>query len=445
MADKAGKKDKRQFLHWFYPGIRIKRYIVISALGVIVASLALAIFVLLASTSIDQDNMAFLLKSLTNFIHPWIAFIFALILFVLGIYLVVLGVQKALQHTFGAITVADLGEVANEFYKKTILAQGPEVVVIGGGTGLATLLRGLKDYTSNITAIVTAADDGGSSGRIKKEWGLVPPGDIRSCLLALAETEPLMKALFDYRFQSGEGLEGHNFGNLFILAMSEVTGDFETAVEQFSRVLKVRGQVVASTLDNVNLKAIYENGHEVLGESVIGKKGEKIKQVELEPKNCKVNKKAIEAIERAELIILGPGSLYTSIIPNLLVPGLVEAIQKKQVPVYYIVNVMTEPGETDNYTAFDHVKAILDQTNVENFIDYVFVNTGGFDGTLKERYKKQGAFPVEIDQKKLENLGVKVVLQRLANSNDMARHDSDKLASVVMSLYAQTANKSTRS
>lgn len=428
---------QKKLLRWFYPGRHVKRFLLLSALGVIIASLALAVFVILATMSIDKGQVAFLLQDLSRYIPRYLVIIGSVLLFTLGIYFIILGVQLVLKNIFGTITTADLGEMADGIYKKQLLAQGPQIVVIGGGTGLSTLLRGLKGYTSNITAIVTAADDGGSSGRIRKEWGLVPPGDIRNCLLALAETEPLMNALFDYRFVNGEGLEGHNFGNLFILAMSEVTGDFETAVQEFSRVLKVRGQVVASTLDNINLKAILANGEEIIGESNITKKGEKISKVQLVPNTCSPNPSALKAIEKAELIVLGPGSLYTSIMPNLLVPGMVEAIQNSKAPVIYVVNVMSEPGETTGFTASDHLKAILDHINCNRLIDYVLVNTDIFDEDIRKRYQKEGAFPVEIDLKKLEAMGVQVVQASLANSLDFARHDPEKLASAIMGILAR--------
>jgi len=429
------KKAKNKLLTWFYPGIRVKRYIILSAFGVIMASLALARLVLLASMSLPKDYSGYLTSKLALFIPPVISYILAIVFFVAGLFLVILGVQKTLNHLFGTMTTADLGEMADGLYKRRLLSQGPEIVVIGGGSGLSTLLRGLKNYTSNLTAIVTAADDGGSSGRIRREWGLVPPGDIRNCLLALADTEPLMNALFDYRFKSGQGLEGHNFGNLFILAMSEVTGDFETAVQEFSRVLKVRGQVMASTLNNINLKAIYENGTEVLGESAIASKDEKIYKVELEPANCNPNPLAIKAIEKADIIILGPGSLYTSIMPNLLVPGIVEAIEKSNVPVLYVVNVMTEPGETTDYSASDHLRAILEHTKSQKLVDSVLVNIGDFEQAILERYQKEGAAPVVVDTKQMETIGVKVIAKELANCNDLARHDSGKLAAAVMGVF----------
>ncbi len=435
------KKAKHKLLRWFYPGIRVKRYIILSAFGVIMASVALAMLVLLASMSLPKDYSGYLMSKLALLIPPFISYILAIVLFASGLFLVMLGVQKAINHLFGTMTKADLGEMADGLYKRRLLSQGPEIVVIGGGTGLSALLRGLKNYTSNLTAIVTAADDGGSSGRIRREWGLVPPGDIRNCLLALADTEPLMNALFDYRFTGGAGLEGHNFGNLFILAMSEVTGDFETAVQEFSRVLKVRGQVMASTLNNINLKAIYENGTEVLGESAISSQGEKIHKVELEPPNCKPNPSAIKAIIKADLIVLGPGSLYTSIMPNLLVPGIVEAIERNNVPVIYVVNVMTEPGETTGYSASDHLKTILRHIEPQRLIDYVLVNIGDFDRTILERYERQGAAPVAVDNKKLEAFGVKVIAKELANSNDLARHDPGKLASAIMSVLANVTFK----
>lgn len=432
-------KVKSNLLRWLYPGIRVKRFIFISALGLLFSSISLLIIVLESSFSVKKELSTHLLIKWFGITPSWLSFSIAILFLILGIYGIVYGIQKTVQGIFGTLTKKDYDEIKEGFYTKKLLDQGPEIVVIGGGTGLSTLLRGLKDYTSNLTAIVTAADDGGSSGRIRKEWGLVPPGDIRNCLLALADTEPLMNALFDYRFETGEGLQGHNFGNLFILAMTEITGDFETAVQEFSRVLNVRGQVMASTLNNVNLKATYENGEEIIGESSIVKKGKKISKVGLIPPECSPNPLALEALKKADLIVLGPGSLYTSIMPNLLVPGIVSAIKEKGTPVLYVVNVMTEPGETISYSASDHLRVILEHTKTPNLIDYVLVNVGDFDLEIKKRYEKEGAYPVFVDQKDLESLGVKVIKKHLVNSNDFARHDPDKLATSIMNICFKLA------
>nr|NLA06507.1 uridine diphosphate-N-acetylglucosamine-binding protein YvcK [Bacillota bacterium] len=252
--------------------------------------------------------------------------------------------------------------VVQALHRRYELGRGPKIVVVGGGTGLSTLLRGLKEFTGNLTAIVTVADDGGSSGRLRREMGVLPPGDIRDCLVALADSEPLMARLFEYRFPEGDptGLGGHAFGNLFIATMSAITGDFDEAVKESSRVLAVRGRVLPSTLENVALVAQCQGGQVVCGESTIGRCSTRIEKVFLKPANPRALPEALESIAEADAIVLGPGSLFTSVIPNLLVEGIADAIRESRAPRIYVCNVMTQPGETDCFTAADHVEAIID-------------------------------------------------------------------------------------
>lgn len=406
------------------------RSVTFSLLGICFVIFSLVLLVL---TSVFESNQISLLEYFTLYFPKQTLVFFAILLLLTGLYVLGCTIQKLIQP----LGVTDSLETAQECLDDKSFKNGAKVVAFGGGTGLATLLRGLKNYTNNIVAVVTAADDGGSSGRIRREWGLVPPGDIRSCLLALADTEPLMKSLFDYRFKAGEGLEGHNFGNLFILAMSEVTGDFETAVREFSRVLNVRGRVMTSTLDSIGLKATYEDGSEVFGESAINKRGVKIEKVSLVPDTSSPNPAALLAIDNADFIILGPGSLYTSILPNLLVPGIAEAIKMSKAPVLYVVNVMSEPGETTGYTASDHLNAILEHLSIIDLVDYVLINNADFSDETKKRYKEDGAFPVAVDLEKLDLLSVKIVLKDLASSNDFARHDPEKLAKAIIRIMSE--------
>lgn len=312
---------------------------------------------------------------------------------------------------------------------------GPKIAAIGGGTGLSTLLRGIKEYTENLTAIVTVADDGGSSGRLRKEMGILPPGDIRNCLVALADAEPLMQRLFQYRFGENDPpeLAGHSFGNLFIAAMCSITGDFEVAVKESSRVLAVRGRVLPSTLDDVVLCAELDDGSVVRGESFIPRCGRAIRRVFLEPADAKALSEAVEAIEDADMIILGPGSLFTSVIPNLLVRGITEAIRESPATKAYVCNVMTQPGETDGYTASDHVRAILEHVG-DGVIDYVIVNQGEVPRSLQERYRMEGSFPVVPDVERLSSLGIEFIGGDFVSENNLARHDPAKLARSVMEL-----------
>ncbi|MBE3598698.1 MAG: YvcK family protein [Limnochordaceae bacterium] len=312
--------------------------------------------------------------------------------------------------------------------------RGPRAVVLGGGTGLATLLRGLKLYSDRLTAVVTVADDGGSSGRLRQEMGILPPGDIRNTLVAMADTEPLLERLFQYRFTRGEGLSGHSFGNLFIAAMSDITGDFQEAIRQFSRVLAVRGQVLPSTLQAVRLRAVYSDGSSVVGESEIPKARRPIRRVYLVPPNVNAVPEAIEAIEAADIVVLGPGSLYTSVIPNLLVEDVAAALRRTSALRLYVCNVMTQPGETDGYRASDHVRAILQHVPGPRVIDCVLVNTGEVPAHLLERYLAEGARPVEADVAEMQGMGLVVVSGPLISLTQVVRHDPVRLAEAVAAL-----------
>jgi uncharacterized cofD-like protein len=304
------------------------------------------------------------------------------------------------------------------------------VVAIGGGTGLPNLLRGLKRYTKNITAIVTVADDGGSSGILRDELKMLPPGDIRNCLLALANTEPLMEKLFQYRFNAGS-LKGHSFGNLFLAAMTEILGDFELAIKESSKVLAVSGQVLPSTLSDVILAAEFEDGTVIKGESQIPKIRRKIKRIRIIPEDAKPLPEALEAIERADAVIIGPGSLYTSILPNLLIKDLADAVRSSRAKKIFVVNVMTQPGETDGYTAFDHVKTIIEHAG-DNLIEYVVVNAEKIPEHLLLRYLADGACPVTCDEENIKELGCKVIYGELLGFADVVRHDPIKLAKVII-------------
>lgn len=322
----------------------------------------------------------------------------------------------------------------NERFRNGKSGKGPKITVIGGGTGLGTILRGLKEITPNLTAIVTVADDGGSSGRLRREFGILPPGDIRNCLVAMADIEPLMESLFQYRFTGSSDLSGHNFGNLFIAAMTDITGDFEEAIKESSKVLAVRGQVLPATLENVVLKAELEDGRIVTGESEIPKSRVPIKRVFLEPVDCKPVADAIAAIKEAEIIILGPGSLYTSVIPNLLVKEIAEAIRKSNAIKVYVCNAMTQAGETDDYSASQHVKAIIDHAG-RGLVDYALVNNETIKQEILERYSEERAKPVRIDLEKISGLGVKPLVAQVITKTNLIRHDGLKLAQIILGIY----------
>lgn len=308
------------------------------------------------------------------------------------------------------------------------------LVVIGGGTGLSVLLRGLKHEPVHITAIVTVADDGGSSGRLREEMDMLPPGDIRNVLTALADTEPLMEKVMQYRFSTGTGLAGHNLGNLLLAAMNEITGDFVTAVKTLSGVLAVRGDVLPASTQSIRLVAEMADGSLVMGESQIPLTGKEIKRVFLDPEDAVPLGDALAAIAEADAILIGPGSLYTSILPNLLVRGLFEAIKSSTAPKIYVCNVMTQPGETDGFTASRHVNVMYEHVDGP-FLDTIIVNSAELPAHVLEKYAEKGAAPVPCDLKKLRQLGLHVVAKPLVTFEDgYLRHDALAVSKQVVAL-----------
>ena len=319
-------------------------------------------------------------------------------------------------------------------------ARGPRIAVIGGGHGLSNMLRGLKRYTENISAIVTVADDGGGSGMLRQDLGMPPPGDIRNCLEALANTEPLMSELMHYRFTEGS-LAGQSFGNLFLAALNGISPSFDTAVRRMSEVLAITGRVLPVTTADVQLEAEFENGASVVGESKIFycKKKEdcRITKVHLIPEHPKALPEAMDAIREADLLILGPGSLYTSIIPNLLVDGIVEAIQSSQALKVYVANVMTQEGETEGYTASDHIAAIF-QHSAPGLFDLCLTNSSPIPRDVAARYAQEGAEPLRYDAGRGAALGVALVSRPIATvENGYVRHNSDTLARELILLHAE--------
>ena len=337
--------------------------------------------------------------------------------------------NEKIKITINDKSIEDLVE------EKRVHVGGPKIVVIGGGTGLSTMLRGLKLYTNNITAIVTVGDDGGGSGKLRADLGMLPPGDIRNCILALADTEPIMEDLLQYRFTEGS-LKGQSFGNLFLAAMDGISDSFESAVQKMSSVLAVTGKVLPVTLDDMKLIAELENGNIVEGESIIPdevvKQKSKIKELRINPKKALPLLDALMAINEADAIVMGPGSLYTSIIPNLLVEDIVECINKSDAIKIYISNVMTQPGETDNFAVSDHIKTLMKYSG-KNSIEYVIANNGTIPNQIKERYLKEGSELVELDYENIKGLGVEIVETDLVKiTKGYVKHDSEHLAQVLM-------------
>ncbi|MGD6778699.1 gluconeogenesis factor YvcK family protein [Sutcliffiella horikoshii] len=316
----------------------------------------------------------------------------------------------------------------------------PKIVIIGGGTGLPVLLRGLKHYDVDITAVVTVADDGGSSGRLRDELHIPPPGDVRNVLAALSDVEPLIEDLFQHRFATGNGLSGHSLGNLLLAAMTTITGDFVHAIREMSKVLNVRGKVLPAANQSVILHAEMEDGSIVTGESKIPANGQKIKRVFLTPDKVEPLQESVDEIEKADLIIVGPGSLYTSILPNLLVPKIGEAVCNAHAKKVYICNVMTQAGETLEYTASDHVKALYDHLGCR-FMDTILVNEEGIPDEIALRYKKESATPVVYDIAALSNLGLEIVHDKIIRYEDgVIRHDTQKVAALLYSMIKLDEN-----
>lgn len=303
----------------------------------------------------------------------------------------------------------------------------PKIVVIGGGTGLSVMLRGLKEKPLDITAIVTVADDGGSSGILRNELHIPPPGDIRNVLTALADTEPLLAEVLQYRFKSGTGLAGHSLGNLMLAAVTDLSGDFVTGIKQISQVLAVRGKVLPAANRSIVLKAEMQDGTIITGESMIPKANGAIKRVFLEPQDVEALPEAVEAIEQADAILIGPGSLYTSIMPNLIVPKLAQAIVESEAVKLFVCNVMTQPGETDNYSVSDHLDAIYDHIG-HHLFDYVIVNNGEIPPHVESKYAEIGAKAVQLDIDEVTKRGYHVIADQLVLFRTFLRHDAERLS-----------------
>ncbi len=408
-----------RWFKWLYPGMKVKRWILLFAFGILLEMMA-AGFLWHGSLLKETDNV-----------------IIGTLLFLLGVTLMIIGLKKMVKSFITVFLPRREQDLVDIMFKQRQLSKGPKIVILGGGTGLAVLLHGLKEITSNITAIVTVADDGGSSGRLRSELDVLPPGDIRNCLVALADAETLVRDLFQYRFTEGEGLKGHNFGNLFITALSQVTGDFERAIKESSKVLAIRGQVVPSTLAKVALVAKRADGTQTTGESTIPKSTSPIRKVYLSPLGCKPTTEALLAIKEADAIIIGPGSLYTSIIPNFLVEKITDEVIRSRAIKVYICNVMTQHGETDGYTASAHVEALLRHTHPA-LIDYCIVNTARMPQHLLEKYKGEEAYPVEPDIKKIREMGIAVIEGDIMTTDDYIRHNAEKISKIILNLIYKT-------
>lgn len=429
----GGRKTIAKFqrkLRWLYPGMGVKRWILLAIVGaVLLSGGVILLFELKLVDAIGWAMKQFYLFS--GKLLPTRLTGTALV--VIGTATLLIAIQRVIKGILANIRVPKDKPISDMIYYRRVLSSGPKIVTIGGGTGLSTILRGLKEYSSNITAIVTVTDDGGSSGRLRNDFNMPPPGDIRNCLVSLAECEPYMQSLFQYRFDKGEGLKGHSLGNLLITAMMLITGDFNKGLQLASEILAVRGRVLPSTPERVMLVAEMEDGNVVRGETQISAYRKRIKRLTLDP-DASILPEAEEAIREADLIIIGPGSLYTSVLATLLVKGVVEALEKSKGKKIYICNLMTEKGETDGFKASDHIKAIEEQIGEIPF-QYVVVNTTRPRPEILKKYEEEEADFVEPDIEELRRMRLRVIAQPLLRQLLPLRHDHKKLARLLISLY----------
>lgn len=413
-------------LQWLLPGLGIKRWVVIAALGLIFLIDAIDRWFVAEGLGFHINEV--LDGIVDDYFSPaWLTWIFAAI----GIALLALGVRMWMSALVRAMNRRGQNGLLDSLLGRR-LEQGYKIVAIGGGTGLSTLLRGLKRRTSNLTAVVTVSDDGGSSGRLQKELGVLPPGDIRNCLVALADDEALVTDLFRYRFEEGEGLTGHSFGNLFLAAMTGITGNFDRAIKESSRVLNIVGRVLPATLSIVRLCAELDDGTVVEGESNIPKAGRPIKRVFFESDTVAPLDEVVEAIRSADAIVLGPGSLFTSILPNFLIDRITREVANAHAVKIYVCNVMTQPGETENMTAADHVESLFANAGAR-VCDYVIVNSEP-PSKLLEAYAVEHQVPVAPDVERIRELGLEPVEAQMISETQTVRHDPQKLAALVFAV-----------
>ena len=427
-----------RILSWLLPGLVIKRWMITSAIGLLTSLLGVAIWTNLRPLYWLIEVFFWLMTGLTSILP--VSILGPLILMI-GLLLIGIGQNRSINSIQKALVPENNTSLVEALRVKSKLNRGPNIVAIGGGTGLSTLLKGLKNYSNNITAIVTVSDDGGSSGALRKQLGVQPPGDIRNCLAALSNEEPILTRLFQYRFSVGSGLEGHSFGNLFLSALTTITGSLEKAVQASSKVLAVRGQVLPATNIDVILWAELEDGEKIFGESNISKSKKRISRIGYLPENPSALPSALESIKEADLIVIGPGSLYTSLLPNLLVPEIVDALLKNNAPKIYISNLMTQPGETDGLDVYQHIKSIekqLSNFGVKTRIFNAVLSQVEFERSpLIDYYHSQGAVPVICNREELIADGYYVMQAPLYSRRitPTLRHDSRRLARAVMFIY----------
>lgn len=410
---------------WLIPGLQVKRWFALIFVGAVLMVLG---FLILCDIRPIFYTMEFVRKIAMKVSTEWLAF--AIIM--TGGAVFFKGWEKTNLSMLGLSNERDQQTILEALYRRRKLNRGPKIVAIGGGTGLSMLLKGIKHITNNITAVVTVGDDGGSSGRLREDLGILPPGDIRNCIAALADDEDLITKLFQYRFKSGEGLEGHSFGNLFLTALCAITGDMVRAVKESSNVLSIRGRVLPATLDDMKLVAEMEDGRIIHGESNIPEAHGRIKRLFTDPAHCRALEDVIAAIKDADLIIMGPGSLYTSVIPNLLVEEIAKEVAESDAKKIYVCNIMTQPGETDNYAVSDHVNALMKHANSRKILDAVLVNDF-IPSNLASKYQMAGSYPVKVDVENIKKLGINIFSKKLIEDSKegFVRHSSNRVARAI--------------
>ena len=411
---------------WLYPGMRVKRWVVIG----VFSSLMFGFSLILLIGGERIDTLYGLLSS--NPIYYYLTASFALVGGILGLIWSVSSLALSVTDPLDIFNSSP----SNLIWRNRLLSRGPKIVTIGGGTGLSVLLRGLKRYTSNITAVVTVMDDGGSSGRLRREMDMLPPGDIRNCLIALADDESQMSKIFQHRFKNGSELGGHSLGNLIIAGVEQMEGSFDRAIEETSKLLNIRGRVIPSTLKNTNLVARLEGGEILTGESSLSDHPRRIENIELE-EEAPPYQPAIKEIKSADVIVIGPGSLFTSLIPNLLVNQIGKTIEDASGKKFYVTNIMTEPGETDGFSAIDHLEALGPHFNPSS-LDYAVINVGKASQDILNRYAREGAELVEPDLVDDNKYGVKPLLDDLVDTVELEgkrtiKHDHERLAKLILS------------
>lgn len=431
------KEKLKNFLKWFYPGMNVKRWILLMGFGFLISALGFMVI-------LDFTRLGVIKRFIINFIivfmkgnytYPvWLSRIIAVLFILSGIFLLIFGFVKLLNSLFTALLKEKRKDVVHIIHRYRFRWKEKKILSFGGGTGLSNLLKGLKEYPFFPMAVVTVTDDGGSSGRLREELGIPPPGDLRNCIAALSESEEFLKELFQYRFKEGESLQGHSLGNLIIAASMKLKGGLLLGVSELEEALSLSGRVIPVSESILTLIGEFEDGERVVGETNIRKRGGGIKRIFIEPPYAKPTIKVLSEIESAEIITFGPGSLFSSVIPPLLFGPIIDALKRTRAKKAYILNIMTEKGETDNFTASMHVKKIFEHTNGRIF-DYIIVNTGKIPDFYLNKYAKNGSTPVVFDEEEIRKMGLKVVKGDFVKIEEgYIRHDPFKIKDTLLKI-----------